>query len=112
MFMRRHNDVVACQILDPLEQTLLPPGLYGISNGTQLRFFNSRSAASRQRYRQFFETRQRKLMELTDHFAIPLLHFMTQGDLLQELRQQLQQSPGQARAGQLSAEQPSMSPKA
>ncbi|MCB1806022.1 MAG: DUF58 domain-containing protein [Candidatus Competibacteraceae bacterium] len=101
MLIRRHNDLVACQILDPLEQAPPPPGLYGISNGTQLSFFNSRSAPGRQRYRQLFEARQQQLLALTERFAIPLLSFTTHGDLLPTLQQGLAQrraTPSYARA--------------
>jgi len=91
LFIRRHNDIVACQILDPLEQTPPPPGLYGISDGKNLRFFNSRSATARQHYEQFFASCQARLLRLTEHCAIPLLSFSTDGDLLQSLQHGLAQ---------------------
>ena len=89
LFIRRHNDLVACQIIDPLERSPPPPGLYGVSDGLQKRYLDTRLDSNRQLYQRIFTERQERLRKLSQRLAIPWLQLTTNGDLLKELQQGL-----------------------
>ena len=89
LFLRRHNDLAACQILDPLEQTPPPPGLYGVSDGIHKRYLDTRSESKRRLYQHIFTERQDHLLKLSQRLAMPLLQLATNGDLLKDLQQGL-----------------------
>ena len=48
--LKRHNHIVALQVLDPLEKIAPPPGLYGISDGTNHGFLDTQNKQTQQAY--------------------------------------------------------------
>ncbi len=58
-----HNHVAACQVFDPLEAGLPPPGHYSISNGLRRSSFDSSSVQVRQRYAEMFNQRSGALKQ-------------------------------------------------
>jgi len=95
--LRRHNDVVACQVLDRLE--LEPPaaGRYPVQYGEQQGLLDTRSASRRQAWAEHFAARRRALDELTQQCAVPLIRLTTGDDVTQTLRSALMRA-GRSRA--------------
>ena len=89
MRLRRHNDVIAIQLLDALELAPPPPARYGISDGQHKGVFDTRSATARKAYSDFFSQHQRALRELMRNRAIPLLPLSTDDDVASVLRHRL-----------------------
>ena len=96
--LRRHNDVVACQILDRLE--LVPPtaGRYPVQYGEQQGMLDTRSAARRQAWAEHFAARRRALDDLLQQCAVPLIRLTTGDDVARTLRAALCR-PGHTPAG-------------
>ena len=84
--LRQHNDVMACQIVDALEIAAPPPGRYAISDGSHSGILDTRSAARRQSYTDYFAGHHRAVRELMQQSNIPLLRFTTTEDVAQGLR--------------------------
>ena len=84
--LRQHNDIVACQIVDPLE--LEPPvaGRYAISDGRQSGLLDTTSAASRKAYNDYFNSHHRAVKQLMQQCAVHLLQLKTSDDVAQALR--------------------------
>lgn len=87
--LRRHNDVVACQILDRLE--LAPPaaGRYPVQYGEQQGILDTRSAVRGQVWADHFAARRHALDVLLQQCAVPLLRLTTGDDVSQTLRNAL-----------------------
>ena len=101
--LRQHHDIGACQIVDALE--LQPPaaGRYAISDGEQSGLLDTRSAASRASYQEYFANHHREVRELMRQSAVHLQRITTTDDVAQALRHGLAhpgsnaaQSPGEA----------------
>lgn len=78
--LRHHNDLVAIQIVDPLELTPPPPGRYGVTDGLHPGVLDTRSNSGRQDYNDFFQQHRQSLQKLMRKFAIPLLPISTTDD--------------------------------
>lgn len=70
--LRSHNDVVACQVYDPIEKQPPPAGVYPISDGEHNGMLNARGQRARQRYQHFADTRFEQLQQVTRQLGIPL----------------------------------------
>ena len=66
----RTNDLIAGEIIDPLEQRAPGPGRYALTDGRQTTQIDIRDAASRQRYLQQFTRKQQRLQRLTRQLSI------------------------------------------
>jgi uncharacterized protein (DUF58 family) len=87
--LRRHNDVLACHILDPLELYAPPPGRYGISDGQQTRILDTASPTSRTGYSNHFSTHRQAVKGLLQKYGIPLFRLHTTDDVAERLRREL-----------------------
>ena len=87
--LRKHNDVLACQILDRLELEPPPPGRYAISYGEQRGLLDTRSPAQRQAWASHFAARRRAVDKLMQLSAIPLIRLTTSDDVASTLRSAL-----------------------
>lgn len=85
MRLRQHNDLVALQISDPLELTPPPAGSYGISDGSNSGWLDSRQRSDtpwlphmHQRINEFIKRRAIPLLTLstTDNVSTKLRHFI------------------------------------
>ena len=70
--LRNHNDVVACQVFDPIEQQPPPPGTYPISNGNQQGVLSTRGQNARQRYVDYMQQHFAHAKHVTRQLGIPL----------------------------------------
>jgi len=84
--LRRHNDIVACQIVDALE--LEPPaaGRYAISDGVHTGLLDTRSAARRAAYTDYFASHHRAVLDLMRQCAVHLHRIATTDDVARTLR--------------------------
>lgn len=84
--LRRHGDVVAVQIVDPLEQEAPPPALYGIETDGRRGQLDTRAARSRVAYREHFAARRNAVAEVLRRHAIALVRISTTDDIANALR--------------------------
>ena len=84
--LARHCDLTLCQLTDPLEAELPPPGLYGISDGAGQRLLDSRDRKARERFTNLFRQRQAALDNLGQRLAAPVLRFSSGRPVLPVLR--------------------------
>ena len=96
--LRRHNDVVACQILDRLELHAPEPGRYPVSYGNQQGILDTRSKTQRDAWTRHFTERRQRVSELMQQCAIPLLQLSTADTVSERLRQLLTQPKSTHRA--------------
>lgn len=87
--LRRHNDIVACQILDRLELQPPAPGRYPINYAGQQGILDTRSKAQREAWTQHFAERRQQASDLMQQCAVPLIRLNTADDVSQSLRQAL-----------------------
>jgi uncharacterized protein (DUF58 family) len=87
--LRRHNDVIALQIVDPVELAPPPPGHYAISDGRRTGLLDTRNPARRQAYIDYFAEHHRSVRELMQQCAIPLQQLATTDSVPHALRRAL-----------------------
>jgi uncharacterized protein (DUF58 family) len=71
--LSRHSEVVACQISDALELAPPPPGRYGIGDGRRSGVLDTRPAAARERYADYFARHHAAVAAMTQGRGIPLI---------------------------------------
>ena len=84
--LRQHNDVVAIQLIDPIEESPPPAGVYGVSDGQQTAVIDTRSTKQRMRYEQWCSDHSSTVAEVMRKRAIPLLRLSTTEDVAMVLR--------------------------
>lgn len=90
--LRRHNDIVACQVLDRLELQAPAAGCYPIGHTGQQRILDTGSKAQRNAWTQHFSERRQRVEELMRQCAIPLIRLHTADDAATSLRRSLTSS--------------------
>ncbi|MEA3277361.1 MAG: DUF58 domain-containing protein [Pseudomonadota bacterium] len=83
--LRRHNDIVACQVADPLEMAPPPAGRYGITDGVRTGLLDTRSMQDRRHYEAYFSHHHEAVRSLTEERGIPLIRLSTQDDPAERL---------------------------
>lgn len=93
--IRQHNDMVAIQVVDPLEITTPPAGRYGVSNSLSIGskkaaieqgILDIQSHKGREQYQQFFNQHHQAVATLMQQHTIPLLQMATNDDISQHLQ--------------------------
>ncbi|HHL19476.1 MAG TPA: DUF58 domain-containing protein [Thiothrix sp.] len=88
--IRRHSDIIALQIVDPLEITVPPAGRYGVTNSmsnssssssTEQGILDIQSRKGREQYKQFFTQHHQAVARLMRQHTIPLLQISTNDDV-------------------------------
>jgi uncharacterized protein (DUF58 family) len=62
-YLRKHNDVIACQVLDAIETEPPPPANYPVSDGLHSGLLDL-NGSGRDQYRQFFQRQQEMVKDL------------------------------------------------
>lgn len=75
--LSRHNDLMAIQIVDPLELQAPPAGRYGVTDGKQSGVLNTRSKKGKTSYNDFFSKHHLALSDLMKKRGIPLIQIST-----------------------------------
>ena len=100
--LRRHSDIVACRVADPLELAPPPAGHYGITDGVRTSVLDTRSPLGRGGYDAYFARHQRAVLDLTSGRGVPLIRFSTDEDPVARLAAGLDLI-GRRRPGRLEA---------
>ncbi|MCY3769094.1 MAG: DUF58 domain-containing protein [Gammaproteobacteria bacterium] len=77
--IRQHNDLVACQVLDPIEINPPGSGRYPITDGAsaeQTAVIDTTLKTTRRKYREYFTRQQAQLRELALSLKIPVFHLV------------------------------------
>jgi uncharacterized protein (DUF58 family) len=85
-YLRKHNDVIALQIVDTLEMVPPPPGHYAVSDGYRSGLLDTRSPARRQAYLDYFAGHHHAVRELMTQCAVPLQQLATTDSVPRSLR--------------------------
>ncbi len=83
--LRRHNELLSVQILDPLERTPPPPAVYPVTDGQRRGWLDLGSRARREEFRELFARRDRRLDGLLKAQGIPLLRLSTTDEVADTL---------------------------
>lgn len=78
--LRQHNDVIACQVMDVIENQPPPPGRYPVSDGVQRRVLDTTSVEARHAYQDYFARHHARVRELTQRRGVPLIPVVTDDD--------------------------------
>lgn len=78
--LRRHSEIVACQVSDALELAPPPPGSYGIGDGRRTGVLDTRPAAARARYADYFARHHAAVSAMTEARGIPLIRLSPEDD--------------------------------
>ncbi len=94
--IRQHNDIIALQIVDPLEITVPPAGRYGVTNSmvanskttiaVEQGILDIQSRKGRKQYEQFFSQHHQAVAGLMRQHTIPLLQIATNDDIAKTLQ--------------------------
>jgi uncharacterized protein (DUF58 family) len=79
--LKRHVDVVAVQVTDPLEIHAPPPARYAVTDGVQSGILDTRSQQGVDFYNHFFQHHHQALQALLQQLHIPLLQVFTTDDI-------------------------------
>lgn len=90
----KRNEVIACQISDPLEQEAPKTGYYTISDGEKFTSLDTTTAQNRQHYQQVFTQHQIRLKQAFGQLQAPLLQFTTAVDPLPKLARYFSKQSG------------------
>ena len=75
--LRQHNDLVAVQIIDPLEISAPPAGRYAVTDGQHEGILDTQSKKGAAHYNAFFQQHHASVQELMRKNKIPLLQVST-----------------------------------
>lgn len=84
--LRQHSDVVAIQIVDPLEETAPAAARYGVTAGGATGILDTRPASARRAYEDYFSRHHQIVATTMRRCAIPLLRISTADDVAAALR--------------------------
>ncbi len=79
--LRQHNDLVAIQVVDPLELSAPPAGKYSVTNGEQDGILDTRSSQGKSQYNVFFSQHHERVKSMMRKNKIPLLIISTIDDV-------------------------------
>ncbi|MFQ5642256.1 MAG: DUF58 domain-containing protein [Thiogranum sp.] len=94
--LRRHNDIIACQIVDALEMAPPPPGSYAVTDGIHSGRLDTRTAAQRRAWQHYFSAHHQAVRELMTQCAVPLLRMTTSDNVAERLRNMTNNAPAPA----------------
>jgi uncharacterized protein (DUF58 family) len=87
--LRRHNDLILCQIIDPLELEAPAPGIYNISNGKEHARFSTKTPTLRRAYSDIFNESRQQLDRISANLKIPYLKIVSGMDMTGVMRRGL-----------------------
>ena len=77
--IRQHNDIVACQLVDPIEQTPPVAGRYAITDnvsGKNSAVLNTAEKRTRKRYLSIYDERKKHLDHMMSSMRIPVIELV------------------------------------
>lgn len=107
----RHTDLVLLPLSDPLDHALPAAGLLRFREGAADLELDTHADELRQAYRELAEARRARWQRLAQRLGVPLLPLSTQEDLVEQLRDLLEQhQPGVSRMNPLDRLEPLIAP--
>ena len=95
--LSQHNDLLAIQIIDPLELSPPPPDRYMVTDGNnKTGVLDTRSKKGKNNYQQFFSQHHQQVHELMQRQKIPLVKILTADDVVLSLQKYLGGKQGSA----------------
>ncbi len=91
--LQQHNNILAIQVVDPLELSAPPAGEYGISDGSNSWRMNINSLRQQQHLDKVLNNRQQQIEALFTELNIPLLKIFTDDDVNAVLHHYLTRKP-------------------
>ncbi|MBE0621054.1 MAG: DUF58 domain-containing protein [Burkholderiales bacterium] len=101
--LRQHSDVVAIQIVDPLEEAPPAAARYGVTAGGRSGVLDTRSSAARDAYQGYFSRHHETVAATMRGCAIPLLRLSTGEDVAAALRKHFAAQVMRPRSNRLAA---------
>ena len=74
--IRQHNDIVACQLIDPIELSPPEAGRYAITNSSKARdiaILDTTRKQAQQHYKNIYQTRKTNLNQMMNNMKIPVI---------------------------------------
>ncbi|MFZ3322756.1 MAG: hypothetical protein WA190_10320, partial [Usitatibacter sp.] len=96
LHLRQHSDVVAIQVVDPLEEAPPSAARYGVTGSGSRGILDTRSAVVRQAYHEYFDRHHREVAAIMRAHAIALLRLGTNEDIPAALRRHFAARTGPA----------------
>lgn len=87
--LARHNNLLAIQITDPLEQNIMTPGNYGVSDGSNRAVLNIRTKQEAKDLQAYFRTRHERARSVFQTLSTPIIQLMTTDNVTQVLNHEL-----------------------
>lgn len=87
--VKRHSDIIALSICDPLEKHLPPSGAYGFTDGQRSLQADTSSKQFRKQFAMQFLEHQAQTRQRLSSLAIPMIEVSTENDLAESLNQAL-----------------------
>ncbi len=88
--MNQHNDIIVCQILDPLEKSPPAPGRYVLvdaSNNQQRLILDTHKTKTQNQYSRAFSKRKESINSFMESQNIPLIELLSDSDPVQVLQE-------------------------
>jgi uncharacterized protein (DUF58 family) len=101
--LRQHSDVVAIQIVDPLEEAPPVAARYGVTAGGMPGILDMRSPTARRAYESYFSRHHEMVASIVRGCAIPLLRLNTGDDVAGVLRSHFAARVARPRSTRLAA---------
>ncbi|GAB4189025.1 MAG: DUF58 domain-containing protein [Wenzhouxiangellaceae bacterium] len=95
--LRQHNDVIAWQVLDPIEASGLPQGVYPVSDGEHNRLLRLQSAQDLDLHQQQLASAYNTAPEILRRHGCACLRLLTSDDPVTMMSRSLHQLNGQTR---------------
>lgn len=92
-YLRRHSDLVAVRVLDPLETLAPPPARYALSDGRQRGELDANGPAQRVRYEQLLAAHHAAVERRLERQGIALLRLATDDPVGEAIAAQLNRAP-------------------
>ena len=87
--LARHNNLLAIQIIDPLEQVILTVGDYGVSDGASRAVLNIRKKQDAEDLQAYFQSRHERARSVFQALGAPMIQLMTTDNVAQVLNAEL-----------------------
>ncbi len=93
LYLRRHSDLLALQVLDPLESAAPPPGRYALTDGRERHDLDATSAVGRTRVAQVLVAQHARIQQILQSCGVALLRLSTEDAVATALSAQLSGVP-------------------
>ena len=86
--IRQHNDIVICNLLDPIEIEPPAEGIYHVTNNqekSQVAVIDTSRSLTRGKYKDYFQSKQNDLIQIANALNTPVLDIINGQNLLETM---------------------------